>query len=151
MTEDATRRTRIQAKITASQERLRRDGPTSPARLPDDAPPEKFTSLLADYPGLTIAAGLGLGLLAGALLPKSAGSKLAKRGTALAAIAGEIALFAAKQAMDKAGEAASEGREAAGRIGTAAGKKAGVARSAARTAGTALAKKAIDLATSVRR
>ena len=79
MTEEDTRRTRIQAKIAASQERLRRDGPPSPARLADDTPPEKFTSLLADYPGLTIAAGLGLGLLAGALLPKSAGSKLAKR------------------------------------------------------------------------
>lgn len=151
MTEEDTRRTRIQAKIAASQERLRRDGPPSPARLADDTPPEKFTSLLADYPGLTIAAGLGLGLLAGALLPKSAGSKLARRGTALAAITGEIALFAARQAMDKASEAASEGREAAGRIGTAAGKKAGVARYAARTAGTALAKKAVELATSARR
>jgi hypothetical protein len=147
LTEDEDRRARIQAKIAASQARLHRDGPPSPTRLPDDTPPERLTSLLAEYPGLTIAAGLGLGLLAGALLPRSAGSKLARRGTALAAVAGEIGLILARQAIEKAGEAGREGRDAAGRIGTAAGRKAG----AARTAGTALAKKAIELAVNARR
>ncbi len=149
MSEELTRRERIKARIAASQERFRRDSPEAPTSLalPDRDPPEKFTSLLAEYPGLTIAAGLGLGLLAGALMPKTAGSKLARRGTALVAVAGELGLFLAKQAMEKAADAGREGREVAGKSVEVAGQKAG----AARNAGLNLAKKAIDLALNAKR
>lgn len=147
MSEELTRRERIKARIAASQERFRRESPEAAPLPADRVPPEKFTSLLAEYPGLTIAAGLGLGLLAGALLPKTAGSKLARRGTALAAVAGELGLFLAKQAMEKAADAGREGRVVAGKSVAVAGQKAG----AARNAGLNLAKKAMDMALNAKR
>lgn len=147
MSEELTRRDRIKARIAASQDRFRRESPEAAPTPPDRDPPDKFTSLLAEYPGLTIAAGLGLGLLAGALLPRMAASKLASRGTALAAIAGEVGLFLAKQAMEKAADAGREGRVIAGKAGAAAGRQAGAARST----GLALAKKAVELAVNAKR
>ena len=147
VSEELARRERIKARIAASQERFRRESP-DPAQLPADRdPPEKFTSLLAEYPGLTIAAGLGLGLLVGALLPKTAGSKLARRSTALAAAAGELGLFLARQAMEKTADAGREGRVVAGKSVTIAGQKTG----AARNAGLNLVKKAMDLALNAKR
>ena len=58
-----------------------RDAPVLPARatLPDRYPPEDYRSLAGEYPWLTVAAGLGAGLLVGAMLPRGLGGKFGKR------------------------------------------------------------------------
>ena len=71
-------------------------------RLPDSDPPEQLSTLAGEYIGLSIAGGLVLGLLVGSLLPRSPGRKLSRGASALAAVAGEVALILARQAMDKA-------------------------------------------------
>lgn len=84
---------------------------TAPHRLPEGEPPEGVAGLIADYPGLAVAAGLGIGLLAGALLPRSTGRKLARGAVFLASAGGEIGLALGKQALQAADEATREGRE----------------------------------------
>lgn len=55
-------------------------------------------------PGLAVAAGIGVGILASALLPKNAAGKLARGAAALAAVAGEAGLVLGEQARDAARE-----------------------------------------------
>ncbi|PKB25254.1 hypothetical protein B0I00_0447 [Novosphingobium kunmingense] len=110
MTEIDARRERIRQKVAASQERLKRDGDTAPAaqrmpNLPDAYPPENYRTLASEYPLLTVGLGLGLGLLAGALLPKRKPGLLGKRAIALATAATELALALGKQARDEVIEA----------------------------------------------
>lgn len=107
MTGSDDRRERIKAKVAASQARLTRDGDREPVpqrlpNLPDAYPPDSYRTLAGEYPLLTMGLGLGLGLLAGALLPKrkSAGF-ISKRTVALLSAAAEIAITASKQAGDK--------------------------------------------------
>jgi len=104
------RQERIAAKIAASQDRLTRTSSARPALPSKDAyPPEDYRSLIAEYPWLAVAAGAGLGLLAGSLVPKKAGSKFGKRALSLAIAAGEIGLALSKQAGERAGEAGRDG------------------------------------------
>lgn len=124
MTEATTKSDRIQAKIAKSQAQLQGDDAGPAARRADDAPPEKFSNLVSDYPGLAIAAGLGLGLLAGALLPRSAGRKLVRGGVFVASTASELGLALGKQAMRKADEATRDGREIIGDTAAKAGRVA---------------------------
>lgn len=84
---------------------------TALQRLPEGEPPEGVAGLIADYPGLAIAAGIGVGLLAGALLPRSAGRKLARGAVFLASAGGEIGLALGKQALQAADDATRESRE----------------------------------------
>jgi hypothetical protein len=141
-------------------------------RLPDADPPEQFSSLVGEYPGLAIAAGLGLGLLAGALLPRSAGRKIARGAFFLATTGGELGLAFGKQALSKADDATRESREKlgetaveaahmaadAGRKAADAGRKAGAnaqkiagdASERARDVGLSFAKMAIDAASRLR-
>ena len=84
MSEAQARSERIRDKIAASQDRLRRDAEAVPpasarAALPDAYPPDSYRSLVAEYPWLVVATGAGLGLLAGALVPKRFGAKLGGR------------------------------------------------------------------------
>lgn len=145
--------------------------PASPAqRLPEGEPPEGVAGLIADYPGLAIAAGMGIGLLAGALLPRSTGRKLARGAVFLASAGGEIGLALGKQALQAADEATRESRqkisetatevannvaerasglsqkaaEAGRHAGANAQRLAGGATDRARDAGAGLAKLAID-------
>lgn len=160
MSDADTKRERIKAKVAASQERLKRDSeiqPVVPQRknLPDAYPPEDYRSLAAEYPVLTVAAGIGLGLLVGALVPKSAGGKLGKRAMALATVAGEIGLALSKQARDAAVEAGHDGLARAGSASAPLRRRAvriaGSAGSGARSAGLTVAKEALKLATRVRK
>lgn len=139
------RQERIAAKIAASQERLDRSSSSRPALPTRDAyPPEDYRSLIGEYPWLAVAAGVGVGLLAGALTPKKAGSKFGKRALTLAIAAGELGLAISKQA----GERASE----AGRDGLALAKEGGKqVRSTARSTGATIAREAIRLAARVRK
>jgi ElaB/YqjD/DUF883 family membrane-anchored ribosome-binding protein len=111
----------IQAKIAKSEAQLKGDGSLPTARLPDAAPPEKFSNLVSDYPGLAIAAGLGIGLLAGAILPRSAGRKLVRGGVFVASTASELGLAFGKQAIRKVDDATRDGRELLGDTASKAG------------------------------
>lgn len=140
------RQERIAAKIAASQERLDRYGSKRPALPAKDAyPPEDYRSLLAEYPWLAVAAGTGLGLLAGALVPKKAsGGGFGKRALGLAVAAGELGLALSKQVGERAGEAGREGLSRA-KEGTAQ------VRTTARSTGATIAREAIKLAERVRK
>lgn len=146
-------------------------------RLPEGEPPEGVAGLIGDYPGLAIAAGLGIGLLAGALLPRSAGRRLARGAVFLASAGGEIGLALGKQALQAADEATREGRERlsetatevahtvvdrasdlghkATEVGRSAGanaqRLAGGASERARDVGTGLAQLAIDAVAKIRK
>ena len=67
-------------------------------RLPDAEPPEQLSMLAGEYIGLSIAGGLVLGLVVGALLPRGPGRKLSRRALKLAALAGEAALVLGQRA-----------------------------------------------------
>lgn len=114
MSKTDPRRDRVAKRIAASQERLKRDSATLPVRprrdpLPDRDPPEDYRGLAREYPWLTVAAGLGLGILVAALLPRRFASKAAKRAMGVATVAAELGLAYSKHARDAAGEAAHEG------------------------------------------
>jgi ElaB/YqjD/DUF883 family membrane-anchored ribosome-binding protein len=149
MSDADARRARIKDRIADSQERMRRGSVNPPAvpkreTLPDAYPPEDYRSLAREYPWLTVAAGAGLGLLAGALLPKRLGGKLGKRALGAATVAAELGLALSRQASDAAGEKTAPLRQRAGRA-------AGSARSGARSAGASLAREAIRLVARVRK
>lgn len=150
MSEAKARSERIRGKIAASQARLHRDSaalPPTPARqpLPDAYPPESYRSLAAEYPWLVVATGAGLGMLAGALVPKGFGNKLGSRLMTAAALAAELGLAISKQAGPSASPAetvaepvpASPADRIKGRLNSTAG--------AARSTGVMLAGEAIRL------
>lgn len=144
MTDADARREKINQRIAASQERMRRERgnlPAVPVRetLPDAYPPEDYRSLAAEYPWLTMAAGAGLGMLAGALLPKKSGSKLGRRALGMATVAAELGLALSRRAGETAEAKTAPLRQRAGRA-------AGSARSGTRSAGAWIAREAIKLA-----
>ncbi len=123
----------------------------------DRSPPESLGDRVRQHPGLIIGGGLALGLLAGALLPRSARSRLSARTASLAAVAGELGLALGRQALDRASEASREGRERLGELGESAGeagrmatRRVAGAAGSARSTGLALARKAVKLAASRR-
>lgn len=124
MTDATSKSDRIQAKIAKSEAQLQGDGAFPATHRPDEAPPEKFSNLISDYPGLAVAAGLGLGLLAGAILPRSAGRKLVRGGVFVASTASELGMAFGKQAIRKADEATRDGREVLGDTAAKAGRAA---------------------------
>lgn len=147
MTKANSKSRRIKARIAESEAELEAGKPSLPAaRLPDAAPPEKFSGLVAEYPGLALAAGIGLGLLAGAVMPRGAGRKLARGAFFLASTGGELGMILGKQALRKADGATREGREKLGetaseaaqqvvQMGTEVGRKAADAGRKAADAG----------------
>jgi ElaB/YqjD/DUF883 family membrane-anchored ribosome-binding protein len=155
-----SKRARIQSRVEASQERLKRESDQLPAlpprRAPADAyPPEDFRSLAREHPLLILAAGAGAGLLLGALLPKRAGSKLSGRALSLAAAGAEIAIALSRNARDVASEGAREGLQRIDQ-GTAplrrrAGSAAASGSQSARSTGIRLAGEAIKLAARFRK
>jgi hypothetical protein len=139
-------------KAEARQQQAAGHGP-----LPDRSPPEKVGDLIREHPGIAIAAGIGLGLLAATLLPKGPGRKLLRRGGLVASAATEMALLLGQQAMAKASEATEESRERISEQVSEAAKRTSAASRAAgknvqriaseatatvRDAGSDLAKKA---------
>lgn len=160
MSEADDKRERIRSRIAASQERLSRESTQLPAvparRTPGDAyPPEDWRSLVQEHPWLIVAAGAGIGLLAGALLPKRAGSRVASRALGLAATGAEIALAFSKTAREAASESAREGlhriEESSEPLRRRASKAADSASRSAREVGTRVADEAVKLATRLRR
>jgi hypothetical protein len=108
------RQDRIAKRIAASQERLQRDGGKYPAKphrdpLPDAWPPEDYRSLAKEYPWLAMAAGLGVGVLVAALLPRNVLGKAGRRAMGAATVAAELGVAFSKQAREAAREAAQDG------------------------------------------
>lgn len=152
MSEAEARTKRIRSKIAASQDRLQRDSAAAapvPARvtLPDAYPPESYRSLAAEYPWLVVAAGAGLGLLAGALVPKQFGGKLGGRLLTAATLAAEFGMAMSKQASRNEPELAAPVSTPASRVRARVSRSAGSARST----GLMLAGEAIKLAARARR
>ena len=144
-------RARIRGKVAASQDRLRRESEELPAlpqrqHFPDAYPPEDYRSLAAEYPWLTVAAGVGAGMLVGALLPKGAGGKLGKRALTVATLAAEFGMAMSRKAGDKASESGSEGLRRIGEATAPLRQRASRGGSAARSAGMTLAREAIKIA-----
>lgn len=151
MSEADQKRERIRDKVAASQARLQRESEELPAlpqrqHFPDAYPPEDYRSLAAEYPWLTVAAGVGAGLLLGAVLPKGVGGKLGKRALTAATLAAEFGLAMSRKAGDKASESGSEGLRKIGEVTAPLRQRASRGGSAARTAGLTLAREAIRIA-----
>lgn len=151
MSEADTRRDRIRGKVAASQARLQRESdelPAAPERkvLPDAYPPESYRSLAGEYPWLTMAAGLGAGLLLGALVPKAAGGKLGKRAFAAASLAAEFGLALSRRAGTQAEERGREGLRRVGEATAPLRQRAARGSRSARDTGLVLAREALKLA-----
>ncbi|WP_296679891.1 hypothetical protein [Novosphingobium sp.] len=160
MDQTETKRERIKAKVAASQARLKRDsqdGSIQPHRLPnlpDAYPPENYRSLAAEYPVLAVGIGLGLGLLAGALVPKRKGSRFGRTAIALASTAAEVALTLSQHARTAVTELEQDGAEKLARATVPARRTvkriASSAGSRARTAASTAAREAVRLVTKAR-
>lgn len=121
------------AEVEKSEARLKqRSGYSSRS---DRSPPEKVSDLVREHPGLAIAAGLGLGILASVLIPKSPARKLIRSGGLVASAAAELAMVLGQQAISKASSVTEEGRERFGEIGEQVGETAARAAAAGRAAG----------------
>lgn len=133
-----------------------------------EGPASNVAQFVRDHPGLVVAGGLALGLVAGGLLARGSGSKLAKRAVSLAEIAGTAGLAFGRDALERAedagGELRKQGGALAGKAGVGlrkqrdaltdkAGQLAGPAEDALDTAHDAasrLLRKAFDLAGKLR-
>ena len=163
MSQTDQRRSRIATRISASQDRLKRNSNAKTAKprrapLPDGYPPENYRGLAREYPWLTVAAGLGAGILIAALLPRKFASKAARRAVGAATVAAELGLAYSKQARDVAAEAAHDGLEKIGdgleKFGDSTAplrERATSAGKSARSEGLRLAGEAMKFATRLRR
>lgn len=156
MSEAEQRSERIRQRIAASQGRLARESEDLPAipkreSLPDAYPPESYRSLAAEYPLLTVAAGVGMGLLLGALVPKGVGGKAGRRAMILATAAAELGLALSKQAADKASDAGRDGLAKLDQGTAPLRQRAARAGGSARSNGVRLAGEAIKLAARLRK
>ena len=150
------RRDRVATRITASQARLKRNSEDLPAPvrrdpLPDAYPPENYRGLAREYPLLTVAAGIGVGMLVAALLPRRIASKAAKRALGAATVAAELGLAYSKHARDAAGEAAHDGFEKISESTAPLRQRATSAGKNARSQGLRIAGEALKFATRLRR
>lgn len=156
MSKSDLRRERVATRISASQARLKRDSGAAPAAvrrdpMPDAYPPENYRGLAREYPLLTVAAGLGVGMLVAALLPRKFASKAAQRALGAATVAAELGLAYSKHARDAAGEAAHDGLEKITETTAPLRQRATSAGKSARSQGLRLAGEAMKLATRLRR
>lgn len=115
------------------------------------------TDFIRDHPGAVIAGGVALGLIAGALLSRGSGRKLARHALTLAEVAGTAGLALSRQAMERAEEAGDELRSQGNAIADKAGQLAQPAEAAieevvdtATEAAQRLLRKAVELAGKLR-
>jgi hypothetical protein len=106
-----------------------------------------------EHPGLVVAGGVALGLVAGALLSRGTGRRLAQHALTLAEVAGAAGITLGKQAMDKAEDAGEGLRRGGEALAERAGRLAGPAEDAVDNASEAahrLLRKAVELAGKLR-
>jgi hypothetical protein len=111
------------------------------------------TDFMRDHPGLVVAGGVALGLVAGTLLSRGSGRKLAKHALTLAEIAGTAGLALGKGTLERAGEAGGELRRQGEALAQKAGELTEPAEEAidqAAEAAQRLLKKAVELAGKLR-
>lgn len=155
MSQEEDKRQRIRSRIESSQERLKRDSRQLPAIPPASAVSDSETGSLRGFasahPVWTVAAGLGAGLLVGALLPRRFGSKFSKRAIGLATLGAELAVAASRNARDAASEGAREGLHRIEEGTAPLRRRANRAGQSARSTGLRLAGEAVKLATRLRK
>lgn len=71
-----------------------------PVQTAAPEPPESASALLREHAGLAIAAGFGIGLLAGAVVPGRIEGATARRAAALAAGVAEVALALGRRSIE---------------------------------------------------
>lgn len=106
-----------------------------------------------EHPGLVVAGGVALGLVAGTLLSRGGGRKLARHALTLAEVAGTASLALGRQAMERAEDAGNGLRRQGETLAEKAGKLAAPAEEAVDSASEAaqrLLRKAVDLAGKLR-
>lgn len=151
MTKPDPRRERVAKRISASQQRLKRDSDAPSRPLPDRHPPENYRGLAREYPWLTVAAGVGLGVLVAAVLPRKFASKGAKRAMGLASVAAELGLAYSRQARDAASGVAHDGLAKLDEGTAPLRKRAVTAGKSVRSRGTRLAGEMIKAAARLRK
>lgn len=123
-----------------------------PERKSEDAG-KAVVDFVREHPGMVIAGGVALGLIAGALLSRGGGRKLARHALTLAEVAGTASMALGRQAMERAEDAGNGLRRQGEVIVEKAGKLAGPAEEAVDSASDAaqrLLRKAVELAGKLR-
>lgn len=123
-----------------------------PPRKGEDAG-KAVTDFVRDHPGVVIAGGVALGLVAGALLSRGGGRKLARHALTLAEAAGAASVTLGRQAKERAEDAGSELRQQGKVLADKAGKLREPAEEAVDHASEAahrLLRKAVELAGKLR-
>ena len=120
----------------------------------DNETAKGLTDQIKAHPGIALASGLALGVLASALLPKGAARRIAKGAVAAATVGTEAGMVLARHARETAASAAGEASEQLEKAGEGARKLRGRAVAAsgnAASAGIDLTRAAIRLLGSLKR
>jgi ElaB/YqjD/DUF883 family membrane-anchored ribosome-binding protein len=104
-----------------------------PERKTEDAG-KAVVDFVRDHPGIVVAGGVAVGLIAGAFLSRGSGRKLAKHALTLAEVAGTASLALGRHAAERAEDAGSELRRKGGELADKAGKRASELRGPAEDA-----------------
>lgn len=116
----------------------------------DTTEQEGFGEIIRKNPAAFIAGGILLGVIAGALLPRGTGRRLAKTATAAAVAAGQAGLHLSQHARETAEDLTREGRDALERNASAAQRRATELAGNARETGSRLVDQAVEFASRVR-
>ena len=119
--------TDIAANLPAVVEQPRAPTPNQLERLPNTGPAKPSPGQAGEYIGISLAGGLVIGLVIGALMPRSPGRKLTRHASVLAGVAGDVVLALARQAINQAD---GTGQEANKKWHEASGKFAQITRTA---------------------
>ena len=121
---------------------------------PENDTAKRITDQIKAHPGLAIAGGVALGVIASALLPRGSARRLAKGAVAAAAVGSEAGLALARQARERAASAAGEASEQLGKAGSGArqlSQRAAAVGSNAASAGLDLTRTVLRVLGSLRR
>lgn len=116
----------------------------------ETAQQEGLGEIIRKNPAAFIAGGIILGVIAGALLPRGTGRRLAKGATAAAVAAGQAGLHLSQHARETAEDLTREGREVLERNAGAAQRRATELAGTARETGSKLVDQAVEFASRVR-
>ena len=108
---------------------------------------------IREHPGLVVASGVALGLVAGALISRGSGRKIARHALTIAEVAGTAGLALGKKALERAEDAGGELRRQGEELAEKAGRLAEPAEDAVDSATDAaqrLLRKAVELAGKLR-
>lgn len=111
---------------------------------------EGLGEIIRKNPAAFIAGGIILGVIAGALLPRGTGRRLAKGATAAAVAAGQAGLHFSQHARETAEDLTREGREVLERNASVAQRRATELAGTARETGSKLVDQAVEFASRVR-